>query len=104
MKNYKNDSSFIGDPNPSHAPGNLCVHGVIGWGKHAGVKGLLLDMSNDIKQVLIFDILDEYVDYGTFTIYPIGTPLLNLSDNKVLCMNHLPNIGKDHEIEKCGLS
>jgi hypothetical protein len=58
---------------------------------------------NDIKQVLIPDILDKGVNWGIGAMNPIRTPGLHLSDNRMLGMDHVPNIEKKTGIEKCGI-
>jgi hypothetical protein len=58
---------------------------------------------NDIEQVLIPDILDKGVDWRIGAMNPIGTPGLHLPDNKMLCVDHVPNIEKKTGIEKCGI-
>jgi hypothetical protein len=57
---------------------------------------------NDIKQMLIPDILDKGVNWGIGSMNPIRTPGLYLPDDKMLCVDHVPNIEKKTGIEKCG--
>ena len=59
-------------------------------------------MLDDIQQVCILDILDEGVLDRTSTKDSVGTPLLNLPDDQMLCGYHSAKIEKNAEIEKCG--
>ena len=88
-----------------HAPGKLCMHDVIDSGKKDAItiKSIaVFEVLDDVEQVLIPDILDKSILNRTFTLDPIGTPGLKLSDNQMFCRYcHSPKIRKNSEIEKC---
>lgn len=102
MNRDKNDSSWTlkgtGRPTPSEPPCNLGVHDMIDC-RESREATTLCQVLNDIKQVLITDILDKCVLYRTITIYPIGSPCFS-GPNKSMIF-HVPNIKNDRGKEKC---